>query len=148
MSGPLIHPTVSAVKAIHAEVLAAHGGMEGLRDEALLESAVAAPQATMFGKPLIADPIDVAASYLFYLCRNHPFLDGNKRVALATCLVFLSENGGLPSETLDADAWECLALDVAASRLDRIETTGRLRELLASDATMQTEKQTEKERHR
>ena len=130
MSMPLIHPTVSAVKAIHAEVLAAHGGMEGLRDEALLESAVAAPQATMFGKPLIADPIDVAAAYLFYLCRNHPFLDGNKRVALATCLVFLSENGLLPSETLDADAWERLTLDVASSRLDRIKTTGRLCELL------------------
>ena len=130
MSLALIHPTVSAVKAIHAEVLAAHGGMEGLRDQALLESAVAAPQATMFGKPLIADPIDVAAAYLFYLCRNHPFLDGNKRVALATCLVFLSGNGLLRSETLDADAWERLTLEVAASRLDRIETTGRLRELL------------------
>ena len=127
---PLSHPTVSAVKAIHAEVLAAHGGMQGLRDEALLESAVAAPQATMFGKPLIADPIDVAAAYLFYLCRNHPFLDGNKRAALATCLVFLSENGLLPSETLNADAWERLTLEVAASRLDRIKTTGRLRELL------------------
>ena len=127
---PLSHPTVSAVKAIHAEVLAAHGGMQGLRDEALLESAVAAPRATMFGKPLIADPIDVAAAYLFYLCRNHPFLDGNKRAALATCLVFLSENGLLPSETLDADAWERLTLEVAASRLDRIKTTGRLRELL------------------
>ena len=127
---PLSHPTVSAVKAIHAEVLAAHGGMQGLRDEALLESAVAAPQATMFGKPLIADPIDVAAAYLFYLCRNHAFLDGNKRAALATCLVFLSENGVLPSETLDADAWERLTLEVAASRLDRIKTTGRLRELL------------------
>ncbi len=127
---PLSHPSVSAVKAIHAEVLAAHGGMQGLRDEALLESAVAAPQATMFGKPLTADPIEVAAAYLFYLCRNHAFLDGNKRVALATCLVFLSENGVLPSETLDADAWERLTLEVAASRLDRIKTTGRLRELL------------------
>ena len=127
---PLSHPSVSAVKAIHAEVLAAHGGMQGLRDGALLESAVAAPQATMFGKPLTADPIEVAAAYLFYLCRNHAFLDGNKRVALATCLVFLSENGVLPSETLDADAWERLTLEVAASRLDRIKTTGRLRELL------------------
>ena len=84
----------------------------------------------MFGKPLTADPIDVAAAYLFYLCRNHAFLDGNKRVALATCLVFLSENGVLPSETLDADAWERMTLEVAASRLDRIKTTGRLRELL------------------
>ena len=104
--------------------------MAGIRDEALLESAVAAPQATMMGQPLIEDPIEVAASYLFYLCRNHPFVDGNKRVALATCLVTLSENGLLPSEALDADAWERLTLDVAASRLDRIETAGRLRTLL------------------
>ena len=81
MSVPVTHPTVSAVKAIHAEVLAAHGGSAGLRDEALLESAVAAPQATMMGEALIADPIEVAAAYLFYLCRNHPFVDGNKRIA-------------------------------------------------------------------
>lgn len=130
MSAPLAHPTVAAVKAIHGAVLAAHGGMPGIRDEALLESAVAAPQATMMGQPLIQDPIEVAASYLFYLSRNHPFMDGNKRVALATCLVFLSENGLLPREELDADAWERLTLDVAASRLDRIETAGRLRTLL------------------
>ena len=104
--------------------------MPGIRDEALLESAVAAPQATMMGQPLIQDPIEVAASYLFYLCRNHPFVDGNKRVGLATCLVFLSENGLLPSEALDADTWERLTLDVAASRLDRIETAQRLRTLL------------------
>ena len=57
MSAPLAHPTVSAVKAIHAEVIAAHGGSRGLRDEALLESAVAAPQATMMGEPLITDPV-------------------------------------------------------------------------------------------
>lgn len=129
MSAPLAHPTVAAVKVIHGAVLAAHGGMPGIRDEALLESAVSAPQATMMGQPLIRDPIEVAASYLFYLSRNHPFMDGNKRVALATCLVFLSENGLLRSEELDADAWERLTLDVAASRLDRNETARRLRTL-------------------
>ena len=82
MSAPLAHPTVSAVKVIHAEVLAAHGGSAGLRDEALLESAVAAPQATMMGKPMFTEPLEIAAAYLFYLCRNHPFVDGNKRTAL------------------------------------------------------------------
>ncbi len=130
MSAPLAHPTVSAVRAIHAEVIAAHGGSRGLRDEALSESAVAAPQATMMGEPLITDPVELAAAYLFYLCRNHPFVDGNKRTALATCLVFLSENGLLPSEELDADAWERLTLDVAAGRLDREQTTARLRKLI------------------
>ena len=128
----LSHPTVEAVKAIHAEVLAAHGGGAGLREEALLESAVAAPQATMAGKPLFANPLEIAAAYLFYPCRNHPFVDGNKRTALATCLVFLSGNDLLPDEKLDVDAWEALTLDVAASRLDREQSAPRLRKLLRS----------------
>jgi death on curing protein len=118
--------------AIHAEVLAAHGGGAGLREEVLLESALAAPQATMGGEPLFADPLEIAAAYLFYLCRNHPFVDGNKRTALATCLVFLSENDLLPDEKLDVDAWEALTLDLAASRLDREQTTARLRKILRS----------------
>lgn len=130
MKIPAAHPTVDAVRAIHAEVLAAHGGSPGLRDESLLESAVAAPQATMMGAPLISDPFETAAAYLFYLCKNHPFVDGNKRCALATCLVFLSENGLLPDEHLDTDAWESLTLDVTASRIDRDQTTARLRKLV------------------
>ncbi|MEQ1751538.1 MAG: Fic family protein, partial [Prosthecobacter sp.] len=89
MSGPIKHPTVEAVLAIHEEVLAAHGGSPGLRSRELLESAIAAPQASMMGVPLITDPIEIAAAYLFYLCSNHAFVDGNKRAALATCLVFL-----------------------------------------------------------
>ena len=130
MKQTVVHPTVAAVRAIHSEVLAAHGGAPGLRDETLLESAIAAAQATMLGEPLLADPVEIAAAYLFYLCRNHPFVDGNKRVGLATCLVFLSENGLLSEERLDADAWEALTWDVAASRLDRTQTTARLRGLL------------------
>jgi death on curing protein len=126
----ICHPSLEAVKAIHAEVLAAHGGSPGLRDPALLESAVAAPQATMMGQPMFSDRVELAAAYLFYLCRNHPFVDGNKRTALATCLVFLSENGLLVREELDVDAWEKLTLDVASSQLDREGTTKRLRKLL------------------
>jgi death-on-curing protein len=132
MKGPFFHPSVDAVKAVHREVLEAHGGSPGLRDLALLESAIAAPQATMIGEPLFSEPIELAAAYLFYLCRNHPFIDGNKRVALATCLVFLSENNFLPDETLDADAWEDLVLQVASSQFDRDQTTALLRKLLGS----------------
>ena len=124
------HLTAPAVRAIHAEVIAAHGGAEGLRDEGLLESAVAAPQATFAGEPLMQDAIEVAAAYLFYLCRNHPFVDGNKRTALAACLVFLDANGRLPRRKLAVAAWESLVVDVAASRLDRKQTTRRLRRLL------------------
>jgi len=124
------HPTVEAVIAIHSEVLAAHGGGSGIRSRELLESAVAAPQATMMGAPMISDPIEIAAAYLFYLCANHAFVDGNKRVALATCLVFLSENGLLKNEFLDADDWESLTLAVAAGSLNRADVTATLRGLL------------------
>ena len=130
MSDSLVHPDVDSVKAIHAEVLAAHGGSPGIRDEALLESAVNAPQASMMGRALFEDPLEIAAAYLFYICRNHPFIDGNKRAALATCLVFLSENGLLPDEELDTDTWEKFTLDVAASVLDRPQATERLRRLV------------------
>jgi death on curing protein len=130
LSESLKHLTVAAVKAIHREVLAAHGGARGIRDEALLESAVAAPHATMMGKPLISDPIEIGAAYLFYLCRNHPFMDGNKRTALAACLVFLESNDLLPSAKLVTDEWEAFVLDVAASKIDRQETTVRLRKLI------------------
>ena len=130
MKKDFIHPTVATVKALHEVVLRVHGGSAGIREENLLESAVAAPQATMMGRPMIEDPIEVAAAYLFYLCRNHPFVDGNKRAALATCLVFLGQNGLLPEQKIDDDALEAFVLDVAASRIDRDETTRRLRALL------------------
>lgn len=129
------HLTSEAVLAIHNEAIAAHGGLPGVRDLNLLESAVAAPQASYGGVPLIDDSVEIAAAYLFYLCRNHPFADGNKRTALAACLVFLDANGLLPDPDLpgrEIDDWEALVLDVAASRLDRDATTARLRALLAN----------------
>ena len=130
MKKDFIHPTVATVKALHEQVLRVHGGSAGIREENLLESAVAAPQATMTGRPMIEDPIEVAAAYLFYLSRNHPFVDGNKRAALATCLVFLSQNKLLPKQKIDDDAWEAFVLDVAASLIDRDQTTKRLKALL------------------
>jgi len=112
-------------------VLSAHGGSAGIRDEALLESAVSATQATAFGEPLLKDPIEIASAYLFYICNNHPFVDGNKRAALASCLVFLEDNGLLEDNiVLDIDQCEAMVLDVASSRIDRVETTRRLRQLI------------------
>ena len=84
----------------------------------------------MMGQPLISDPIEIAAAYLFYICRNHPFVDGNKRTALASSLVFLEENQLLPDAKLPAEDWEVFVLDVAASKLDRATTTRRFRKLL------------------
>lgn len=125
--------SVAAVRTIHDEALRAHGGAPGVRSAALLESSVAAPQASFAGEPLLSSLVEIAAAYLFYLCRNHPFVDGNKRTALAACLVFLEANGRpvqIPSEARAVDAWESLVLDVAAARIDRKKTTVRLRRLL------------------
>ena len=124
------HLTVEIVREIHAEAIAQFGGSSGVRDMALLESAVAAPQATFGGQSPYSDLVEIAAAYLFYLCRNHPFIDGNKRTALGACLVFLRLNGLEPSP--DSSEWEKLTLAVAASELDRTETTKRLRKLLRS----------------
>jgi death on curing protein len=134
-SAALRHLSVDAVIAIHEKVLEAHGGSPGLRDAALLESAVAAPQASSGGEPLMKEATEIAAAYLFYLCRNHPFVDGNKRTALAACLVFLQSNALLPDPGRAARAvaaWEALVLDVAGSVIDRAQTTSRLRKLLRS----------------
>ena len=122
------HLTVEIVREIHAEAISVFGGSHGMRDQALLESAVAAPQASFGGKSPYADIVEVAAAYLFYLCRNHPFIDGNKRAALGACLVFLRLNGAKPAP--DGLEWEELTLTVAASVIDRDEATERLRRLV------------------
>lgn len=122
------HLTVEVVQEIHAEAIGQFGGSAGIREIALLESAVAAPQASFGGESVYTDLAEVAAAYLFFLCRNHPFVDGNKRAALGSCIIFLRLNGVEPQP--DSQAWEDLTLDVAASRIDREQTTTRLRALL------------------
>ena len=131
------------MEAIHREVLAAHGGMPGLRDRPLLEAAVAAPQATHGGEALIKDVFEVAAAYLFYLCSNHPFNDGNKRTALAASLVFLEANDYLSDPDLPGkriDDWEALILEIADSRIDRVHTSRRFREFLSRNPSVRRSK--------
>jgi len=126
------HLTVDIVREIHAEAIARFGGAGGVREMALLESAVAVPQATVGGQSLYKDLAELAAAYLFYLCRNHPFIDGNKRAALGACIVFLRLNGIEPKA--DGQEWGELTLAVASSAIGRAETTERLRRLLPKSA--------------
>lgn len=126
------HLTVDIVREIHAEAIARFGGLDGVREAALLESAVAAPQAGFGGKSAYVDLAEVAAAYLFYLCKNHPFLDGNKRTALGACIVFLRLNRIEPQP--DGPEWEELTLAVASGAIDRAEATQRLRKLLPKSA--------------
>lgn len=84
--------SIEELQIIHERVIAAHGGSPGLRDRGLLESAASLPAAQFGGEYLHADIPSMAAAHLFHLCKNHPFLDGNKRVALTTADVFLELN--------------------------------------------------------
>ena len=123
-----IHLTVETVREIHEVALENFGGPEGVRDENLLASAVLTPQSSFGGKSPYADIVEIAAAYLFYLCGNHPFIDGNKRTAMMAAIVFLRLNGIEPAP--DSDAWEEFVLDVASSKLDRDATTRRLQKFL------------------
>jgi len=85
--------TLDDVLLIQDEQLGAYGGIHGIRDQGLLESAVMMPQASFGGEYLHKNLFEMAAAYAFHIAENQPFLDGNKRTALVSALVFLDING-------------------------------------------------------
>ena len=105
------------ILAIHRDQIENYGGTKGLRDEAMLESALEQPPATFGGKLLHQTVFDQAAAYLFHLVQNHPFVDGNKRVAFAAMDVFLRLNN-LQLQLSDDDAVE-LVLRTATGELEK-----------------------------
>ncbi len=92
MSEELQFLTLEEVIDIHKAEISTAGGLEGIRDRVLVEASVYAPQATFEGKYLM-DLFEMAATYVQSIAGNHPFLDGNKRTALASGLTFLYLNG-------------------------------------------------------
>jgi death-on-curing protein len=123
-----VHLGIDIVHEVHAEVIKQFGGAKGIRDENLLASAVLTPQSSFGGKSPYADLVEIAAGYLFYICKNHPFVDGNERTAMMAAIVFLRLNGIEPAP--DSAEWERFMLDVASSKITRDEPTRRLRKLL------------------
>ncbi len=117
MKLPVVFLSVDVVLKIHRRVIEVFGGAVELRDRGLLEAAVAMPQSTFGGVDLHVGLPEKAAAYLFHLCANHPFVDGNKRVAVAAAEVFLLINGHELSAS-DDDVEE-LTLGVAAGRLSK-----------------------------
>ncbi|GAA5064537.1 type II toxin-antitoxin system death-on-curing family toxin [Streptomyces similanensis] len=100
-----------------------------VRDAGLLESAVHRPSAAMFGQEAYPDLLDKAAALLQSLAINHPFVDGNKRTAWTSCVVFLALNG--VQLRPDIDAAERLVIAVATGSLDEVKAIGEaLRELV------------------
>lgn len=84
---------MDVVLAVHKRQLAEHGGAEGIRDQGLLVSALSRPKNKGSCAKDKSDLASLAASYAFGIAKNHPFIDGNKRVAYVICRLFLRLNG-------------------------------------------------------
>ena len=104
------------VLIIHADQLKRYGGRPGIRDRSLLESALGQPKITVGGKFAHRTLFEKAAAYGFHLCRNHPFVDGNKRIAFVLMDIFLQKNG-----------WEILAHEKEAYSMMIDLASGKLR---------------------
>ena len=117
--------SVEHILAVHERVIGDFGGDAGVRDYGLLESAATMPAAAFGGKFLHGDERAMAAAYLFHICRAHPFVDGNKRTALAAAEVFLDLNGFRLAAS-DADMVQ-LVLGVAEGKASKDETTAFFR---------------------
>jgi death on curing protein len=110
---------IDEVLDLHRRQIERYGGGVGLRDLGLLQSAVALPCASFDGAWLHGSLEEMAAAYLFHLCQNHPFVDGNKRTGAITAIVFLLLNGLRP--TFTEDELVELTLAVAAGRRTKAE---------------------------
>jgi death-on-curing protein len=111
--------TMSEVLLILQDQIRRYGGTYGVRDRTLLSSALAMPSTSYEGKYLHKEIFDQAAAYAFHICQNHPFIDGNKRTALATALVFLSLNG-IDIDDPNEDLYK-LMMNVAAKGTGKAE---------------------------
>ena len=110
---------VEEVIEIHQDQIGEHGGSPGIRDMDLLASAVGMPQSGAFGQYAHADLYEMAAAYLFHLAKNHPFVDGNKRVAGAVAETFLQANG--LALTADEPEYADFVLRVAAGEATKAD---------------------------
>jgi death on curing protein len=114
---PFLFPRKHEVLDIHAQLIEAFGGVHGLRDEAALESALAAAENREYYES--ADLVICAATYAYHLSQAHAFIDGNKRIAAAASEIFLELNGARLNATNEQIV--TLFLDIAAGKLSRDE---------------------------
>ena len=102
---------------INTDQVRRYGGLAGVRDEGLLLSALAMPQAGFGDQYAHADLFEMAAAYLFHIVKNHPFIDGNKRVGAVAARVFLILNG--IDVDISEDAIYDLVIATAEGRIDK-----------------------------
>ena len=121
--------SIEDVLLIHQDTIEAEGGGRGVRDLGLLDAAINTPRQTFGGQLLHADVASQAAAYLFHIAMNHPFVDGNKRAAALSALVFLDNNGvkNLP----EPEPLEKATLAVASGEMSKEQLTDWFRSKLA-----------------
>jgi death-on-curing protein len=118
--------SVENLITIHDRMIKEFGGMPGIADQGLLESAAAMPTASFEGNYLHKGLAAMAAAYMFHICKNHPFFDGNKRVAVAAADIFLNING-MRLRVSDKELKQ-LCLRVAAGEVSKSDTIAFLEE--------------------
>ncbi len=109
--------SLGEVLEIHRDQIERYGGGPGIRDLGFLQSALAMPAAGFGGRYLHTDLFEMAATYLFHITQNHPFVDGNKRTGAVASLVFLSLNG--VDVLAEEEEFEKIVLGVAEGKLDK-----------------------------
>ncbi|MCA9770464.1 type II toxin-antitoxin system death-on-curing family toxin [Candidatus Dependentiae bacterium] len=114
---------IQHVIAIHREQINCFGGIHGVRDVGLLNSAIAMSQATFDGQYLHDDIFKMSAAYMFHIIKNHPFLDGNKRTGIITGLTFLEINN--VEVIKPKDYFYKMGVDIACSNIDK-DTISRM----------------------
>jgi len=119
------------VLQIHQDQIARYGGSNGLRDMDLLQSALAMPSAGFGGEYVHSTLFEMAAAYLFHLVKNHPFVDGNKRVGATTALVFLSLNGW--AVECSDDQLVDAVLDVISGQIGKAEVAALFERLAVAE---------------
>ncbi|MCA9113256.1 MAG: type II toxin-antitoxin system death-on-curing family toxin [Planctomycetaceae bacterium] len=121
MSQPIRFLSVEVVLQVHQRMIDEFGGTAEVRDQGLLQSAVSMAQAQFGGEYLHKGLPAMAAAYLYHICCNHPFVDGNKRTALATAELFILVNDGQLNAS--NDELEDLTMKVADGKLSKAEVT-------------------------
>ena len=109
--------TVEDIMIIHKDQVNLYGGSSEIRDRGLLDSAVNAVQASFDGEYLHKDIHERASAYIYYISQNHPFMDGNKRAALASGLVFLDMNG-IETEDPSEELYEMM-IEVSTGKITK-----------------------------
>ncbi|HWB21085.1 MAG TPA: type II toxin-antitoxin system death-on-curing family toxin [Phycisphaerales bacterium] len=127
--------TVDDVLRLHVIAIQDQGGDPTVRDLKLLESAVAQPAQVFEGQFLHADIPEMAAAYAFHICKNHPFIDGNKRAGVAAMIAFLSDNGW--KFEAHVDEAEAAILQLASSPLSKQAFTEWLRKHIREKPKME-----------